>query len=159
MRLTPGLVLDTPAGALTVTSVALSAAARSATRGIDRVHPPVRITARHDSVHIHRAGEPTVAFGGLPARILSELVAFAGPTAWDVVAGEIWRDCRDPDQRHTLRRKWDVNLSRLRSKLRGARLRPDLVRSDGSGNVELVLYPGDHVLDHTDFAETSVPGS
>jgi hypothetical protein len=130
----------------TAVSVALSSAAGAETGMVDGVQAPLRLVAHFDTVHIQRAGEPTVALGGLPARILSELVTFGGPTAWTTVAGEIWRDV---DDRHQLRHKWDVSLSRLRSKLRHARIRPDLVRADGSGNFELLLHPGDSVEDRT----------
>jgi hypothetical protein len=46
-----------------------------------------------------------------------------------------------------LRRRWDVHLGRLRAKLREARIREDLVRPDGRGNLELVLAPRDVVED------------
>ena len=129
-----------------VVGVALATAAGAATRMADGVHAHLRVVAQFDTVHLHRAGEPTAVLKGLPARIVSELVAFGGPTSWETVAGEIWRDL---DDRHALRRKWDVNLSRLRAKLREARVRPDLVRADGSGHFELVLNPGDTVEDRT----------
>jgi hypothetical protein len=61
-----------------------------------------------------------------------------------VVAAEIWPDETD---RNALRRKWDVNLARLRAHLREQRIRPDLVRADGSGNFELFLYPDDQIED------------
>jgi len=130
----------------TTEAVALATASGSATRARDGVQAPMRIVAQFDTVHIHRAGEPTIALGGIPARIISELVAFGGPTNWQTVAGEVWRDISD---RHQLRRKWDVNLSRLRSKLKAARVRTDLVRADGSGHFELLLHPGDQVVDRT----------
>lgn len=145
----PGDTLDVEGRPFTAVAVDLSAALRSATRQVDRVGVPLRVVAQHDSVHLFRAGEPTVALGGLPGRILSELVAFGGPTSWEVVAGEIWRDLAQEEDRHALRRKWDVNLSRLRGKLKAARVRADLIRSDRRGKVELVLYPGDQVDDRT----------
>ena len=48
-----------------------------------------------------------------------------------------------------LRARFDVNLSRLRRKLRAARIRTDLVNLDGAGVVELLLYPHDRVEDRT----------
>jgi hypothetical protein len=142
----PGDAFEAAGLRWSIRGLSLSAASPDATRARGGVHAPIRIVASYDTVHIHRAGEPTVALGGLPARILSELVAFDGPAPWAVVAGEIWRDLGD---RHQLRRKWDVSLARLRAKLRGARLRDDLVCSDGKGNFELLLHPGDRVEDRT----------
>jgi len=145
-RLEAGATFTAGGHTWSVEAVALSAAGNSATRAKDGIQSPLRIVANFDSVHIHRTAEPTVALGGIPARIVSELVAFGGPTSWDVIAGEIWRDLSD---RHQLRRKWDVNLSRLRSKLRKARVRTDLIRADGTGKFELLLHPGDRVEDRT----------
>lgn len=48
-----------------------------------------------------------------------------------------------------LRKKWDVSLARLRARLKEARIRPDLLRSAGTGQLELVLRPEDHVEDRT----------
>ncbi len=111
-----------------------------------RVHPPLRIVAHYDTAHIHREGVEPVLLSGNGARILGELVALDGPAPWEVVAGQIWRD--EPAV-HRLRRRWDVNLGRLRAKLEQHGVRPDLVRSDGTGNVEFVLLPGDVVEDKT----------
>ena len=81
----------------------------------------------------------------MSARIISELVAFDGPVAWEVLAREIW-DNEDED-RTSLRRKLDVNLARLRRKLRDRRIRPDLVRAAGTGHFELLLHERDVVED------------
>lgn len=48
-----------------------------------------------------------------------------------------------------LRRRFDASLSRLRQKLREARLRADLIRADGAGNFELNLLPADVIQDET----------
>lgn len=148
-HLEPGVAIAVGALTVNVHAVALSSAARSATRGLETVHPPLRVVARYDSVHLFRPGEPTLVIGGLPARIMSELVAFDGPTNWAVVAGEVWPTERRAADARPLRRRWDVTMSRLRAKLRQARVRADLIRSDGSGNVELLLHPGDSVEDRT----------
>ena len=148
-RLQAGQLLQVGELQVQVQAVELAKAARSATRAAESVQAPLRVVARFDSVHLFRPGEPTLAIGGLPARILSELVAFAGPTNWAVVAGEVWRSRPEANQPQLLRRRWDVTMSRLRAKLRQARIRPDLIRSDGSGNVELLLHPGDSVEDRT----------
>jgi hypothetical protein len=107
---------------------------------------PLRIVAAYDSVHLHREGWPVLSLGGLSARLLSELVALGGPASWEVVASELWRGESD---RLVLRRRWDVGLTRLRRRLEAGRVRPDLVRADGSGQVELVVYPEDVVEDRT----------
>lgn len=92
-----------------------------------------------DTVRIVAEGSPPVVVGGLPGRVLAELVALAGPVAWSVVAGEVWNDT-DPAR---LRRRWDVTLGRLRERLRALGLRDDLVHTDGAGHVELLLRAGD----------------
>ena len=89
-------------------------------------------------------GWPVVTFGGMAARLLTELVAFDGPVTWEVLARELWPD--EPD-RHALRRRLDVTVARLRARLRDERVRSDLLRADGSGCFQLVLYEGDSVED------------
>ncbi len=127
-------------------SMPLESAGQSPTFVGSGVYRPLRIEARFDTVHVHRPGEEVLTLSGLSARILSELVAFDGPVHWEVLAGELWKT----DSGSTLRRgKWDTNLARLRRKLREARVRPDLVRSDRHGHLELVLYEGDRVEDRT----------
>ena len=126
--------------------VALEAAAQSPTRAGSGVYQPLRIEARFDTAHIHRAGEPVLTLSGISARIMSELVAFDGPVSWEVLAGEVWKGELGET---SLRGKWDTNLARLRRKLRAARVRPNLVRSDRLGHLELVLCEGDVVEDRT----------
>jgi hypothetical protein len=82
----------------------------------------------------------------MQARIVSELVALGGPAHWTVLAGLLWP--RDPEP-ETTRSRFDVAISRLRRKLRDARVRTDLVHTDGAGQVELLLYPHDVVQDRT----------
>lgn len=110
------------------------------------LHGPIRLEARFETVHLHRDGHPTATLNGIGARIVSELVSFGGPVAWEVVAGEIWRD---ETERESLRRRWDVSLARLRRRLKALRLRADLIHPDGKGHVELLLQPGDTVDDRT----------
>ncbi|MBX7196290.1 MAG: hypothetical protein K1X94_29830 [Sandaracinaceae bacterium] len=108
---------------------------------------PMRIVAWYDGVEIHRQGRPVVTLGGVGARIVSELVAVGGPAEWSVVAREVWKgDALDPDE---LRHRWDVSLARLRTRLREAGIRADLLRSDGSGYVQIVPTPEDVVEDKT----------
>ena len=105
---------------------------------------PLRMIARHVTVHVHREGQPVCVLGGVPGRIMSELIVMGVPVNWEVIAGQIWPD---EVERGVLRRRWDVHLGRLRGKLREAQIREDLVRPDGKGNLELVLSPLDIVED------------
>ena len=76
--------------------------------------------------------------------MISELVTVGGPIGWQALASELWPEEDEPS---ILRSRLDVTLSRLRRKLREARLRPDLVGTDGVGKVELLLHPNDTVED------------
>lgn len=116
------------------------------TRQTGGVDPPVQVTVAFDTAQVQRGNDPPILLAGQPARVLSELVALGGPASWDVVARELWPDEADD---HLLRKKWDVVLGRLRARLREGRVRADLVRAAGTGQVELVLRPGDTVVDRT----------
>jgi hypothetical protein len=105
---------------------------------------PLRIVARYETVHIHRRDRPTVVLDGVQARLLSELVAFAVPVPWRALADELWPGV---DDALLLRKRLDGALARLRVRLGEAGLRPDLVRSNGQGQFELLLEPGDAVED------------
>ncbi len=111
------------------------------------VSAPLRLVARYHSVHIFRLDEPVVTLTGISARLVSELVACGVPVAWETVAAEIWGV--DASAAQGLRQKWDVAVTRLRAKLRAARIRTNLVQADGSGNFELVLESADEVVDET----------
>ena len=125
--------------------VQLDQAGQASTRVEDGLDAPLRLVIWFDTTHIHRAGGPPVAITGHGARVLSELVAFAAPTPWDLVAGELWPG---EDDREALRRRWDVCLVRLRARLRAGGVRPDLIRTNG-GQVELHLRDGDEVEDRS----------
>lgn len=125
---------------LEAVEVALGEGGSAATTG---VLEPLTLVARTTTVHIQRARKPPVTLDGLPAQLLSELALMGAPTPWTVVAAQLWGR-RDPG-RH--RMSWDRALRRLRTTLREAGLRDDLVRADGRGNVEVFLYPGDRVVD------------
>jgi len=104
------------------------------------------IVARYTSVHL-QCGDRTSVLTGRPANLVSELVGFAGkPVAWEVVSRQLWGTHVD---RELLRDNFDSTRSRLRRQLRDLGVREDLVLLDGSGNVELVLYPGDRLVDET----------
>lgn len=125
-------------------TVGIDGAGQAPTQLEGSVHPRLRIVARFDTVHIHIDGKPVVALDGIAARIISELVAVGGPASWEVIAGQIWKGDEDRTQ---LRRRWDINLARLRRKLRESRVRADLIRAGGTGQVELLLGDGDVVED------------
>ncbi len=126
-------------------AIPLSGAGHSATRRPDP-SAALHIVAHYDSVHIHRGGHVVLHFGGILARLVSELVAVRGPVAWRVLAAELWPN---EDDAAVVRGRLDVNLTRLRRKLRSAGLRADLVRTDGAGQVELVPGPLDTLEDRT----------
>ena len=145
-ELEPGSSVEVGEPTFRCVSIALEQAAQSPTHIGSGVYRPLRIEARFDTAHIHRPGEPVLTLSGISARILSELVAFDGPVSWQVLAGEVWTGELGET---SLRGKWDTNLARLRRKLRAARVRPNLVRSDRLGHLELVLHEGDVVEDRT----------
>jgi hypothetical protein len=104
---------------------------------------PVRIVASYDTAQIHQGGVVCM-LAGVPARLLSELVAFKGPAAWEVLAQEIWGAAAERD---ALRTRFDMALSRLRKRFRDSGVRGDLVVMSGTGQIELVLRDGDVVED------------
>lgn len=77
-------------------------------------------------------------FAGVHARVLrARRPRRARPL--ELVA-EVWTD----DDAFVLRKRWDVNLGRLRGRLREGGVRTDLVRAAGTGQVELVLRRDEH---------------
>ena len=125
--------------------VPVSSANATATERAADTAAPIRLVAYYDSVQIYRRNQKVHTLGGTGARILSELVTCGGPTHWEVLAREVWPDEADP---LTLRHRWDVAIGRLRARLRTAGVR-DLLRSDGTGQLALELYPGDALEDKT----------
>jgi hypothetical protein len=144
--LEPGAHFEVAGHVLRVVSVPLEHASLAATRAVGGVATPLRLAANFDTAHIHREGVAPLVLSGVHARIVSELVALGGPAPWKVVAELLWPGEDDVD---LLRSRFDVALSRLRRRLREARIRTDLVHSNGTGHVELLLYPEDHVDDRT----------
>lgn len=127
-------------------TASLERAVQSPTRAAGGHSQPLRVIARFDTVHIQRGAELLLVLDGLAARLVSELVTAQVPIDWDTLAGGLWRDSSD---RNVLRRRWDVLLARLRRKLRTAGVPTDLVRASGNGLVELLLRPGDALVDET----------
>jgi hypothetical protein len=144
--LVAGDTFDIGATTFRAVSVAVGDAGHSTTRAIGGIDHPITLVARYDSVHILRDGEPPLVLGRHAARILSELATIRVPVPWETLAREIWDDEADAG---ALRRRFDASLSRLRQKLRDARLRADLIRADGAGNFELNLLPADVIQDET----------
>ncbi|MCB9698823.1 MAG: helix-turn-helix domain-containing protein [Alphaproteobacteria bacterium] len=124
----------------------LRAAGHSPTRAGEGIQAPLVVVASYDTAHVLRQGVPVVSLSGVQARLISELAAVRGPIAWTALAAELWSDDGDA---HLLRARLDTAISRLRRKLREGRVRTDLVRTDGAGQVELLLYPHDAVEDRT----------
>ena len=127
-------------------TTSLEGAVQSPTRAAGGHSQPLRVIARFDTVHIHRGAELQLVLDGLAARLVSELVTAQVPIDWDTLAAGLWRDS---DDRNVLRRRWDVLLARLRRKLRSSGVPTDLVRASGNGLVELLLRPGDALVDET----------
>lgn len=127
-------------------AVPLNSAAATPTVVEGSIKAPLTIVARFQTTHILRASSEVLVLDGAMGRVVSELVALNGPTSWEVVAREVW-GAEPPET--LLRGRWDATLSRLRARLRSAGVRPDLVRSDRQGHVELVLGPLDKAIDET----------
>lgn len=144
--LPPGEVAELGEVALNVTLVSLDGNGEVTSYDPKGLEAPLRLVARYDTFHIHRGRGAPLALDGIIARILSELAIAAVPVGWHLIAESLWPGEQD---RIILRRNWDAALARLRKKLKQARLRLDLVRSDRSGNFELFLQKGDRVEDRT----------
>lgn len=110
----------------------------------DRGHLDVslKITARFDTVLIASDVGKSVTLDGIAARMLTELAEIKAPVAWAELARHLWNAPPDAATRH----RWDQLLVRIRGKLREAGIRTDLIRSNRSGLVELVLGPLDKLV-------------
>lgn len=137
----PGEVLTSGGRRFRIVQVDLEAAAQRATVREGELHDPITLTTHFDVVHVARADAPVLVLTGLTARMICELAEVRDPVDWEPLARELWEDL----DRDELRRRWDLTLARMRRKLRTAGFRQDLVRSDGLGKVQLLLYPGDRV--------------
>jgi hypothetical protein len=144
--LEPGWSLVVEGQRFAVVPIALQRAGEDRTRQAGAVQAPLRLELHWDSAHIHRSGQPTTTLNGHAARLLTELAQARTGLPWADLAAGLWPDGGD---RHQLRRRFDVLLSRLRGRLRDAGVRTDLVRSDGGGNFSLVLRPEDTVDDRS----------
>ncbi|HNH46842.1 MAG TPA: hypothetical protein PKY30_07380, partial [Myxococcota bacterium] len=113
---------------------------RQTVGGLEGLH----IVSRYTNVQIMRGRQRPVSLDGIPARILAELGSIQGPVPWEDIAEGIWKKESD---RIALRRKWDRGVRRLRLELKEAGIRGDLIRADGKGGFELLLYLGDRFED------------
>jgi hypothetical protein len=130
---------------LVVVELELQASGANITAANPSTDDPLVLIIRYDTAHLWRGGEK-IAIDGIPARILSELGSMGVPVEWRTLSGLLWPDESDA---RALRQRLDAALARLRKRLRDARIRPDLVRTDRAGNVELFLGPHDRVEDAT----------
>jgi len=144
--LVPGEALAVGGAPLTVVARPSRLAGTNATSQAAEDAARLTLIARYETAHLHDDQGRSLRLPGIAARIVSELVQYNAPAPWEMVARTIWPDGRD---RHALRQVWDRQLVLLRRRLRGAGLRPDVVRPDGCGNIELYLLPGDRVVDET----------
>lgn len=142
----PGSSIAVADRVIAVVEATTNAAGGVPTVAQGRIELPLLIVARFDSVQICQGGEERLVLSGLAARLVSELVVMGGPVPWEVLAQELWTAT---PERHRLRHSLDQLLYRVRAKLEGAQLRTSLVQSLGSGHLELVLNPGDQVIDET----------
>jgi len=142
---TPGVAFEVAGATFTLTETPIDRLFCDTTQVHSTIdQESLGLVASYDSVEVRRVDRPVEYINGIGGRLMTELIAFGGPVAWNVLAGELWRDAPDVD---TLRHRWDVTLGRLRKRLRELGLRRELIRTDGNGQVWLVLHPGDTVVD------------
>lgn len=142
----PNVPLTVEGRTLTGSLTSLEVSDQHTTRATGKLHTPLSIVTHYDTVHLHRRGQPTLTLSGNAAKLISELIEVGAPVDWSSVAQSIWRQPVEP---YLLRQRWDRSLAKLRAKLRAANVRLDLLRSDGTGNIELVLQPSDTVSDQS----------
>lgn len=146
VEVVPGKTFEVEGRRYVVVTLEGAHTAATPTRADGAVDAPLRVVCRYDTVHIIRAERPVVVLTGLLARMLSEIATVGRPVGWQGLAESLWPEV---DERNQLRRRWDVQLARLRARLRAAGVRGELVSPDGKGNFELVLGAEDVVVDET----------
>lgn len=104
----------------------------------------LKLVCRTTTVHVHRRSRESLTVDARAGQLLSELALMRVPAAWGTLAEVLWPNEADPGK---LRRNFDGVLARLRARLREGGVRDDLVRTDGRGNIEVFLHPGDEVVD------------
>jgi hypothetical protein len=93
-----------------------------------------------DAVRV-RAGADTVEIGGVQGRILGRLLRYPAGVAWRDVAADLWADDGSPAA--ALRNRLDVNLVKIRERLRRAGISDVRLTMDGAGLLRLELPPDD----------------
>jgi hypothetical protein len=107
----------------------------------------LRIISLFDTVQLWREGEEAPCLlKGQQARLFSELLSVGGPLRWEALARQLWPSDTELEP---LRHRLDVTLARLRQRLVASGIRRDLVTSHRSGQLEVLLYPGDQVDDRS----------
>ena len=132
-------------GDRTISVVLVATHGLSAAPTVGRIEP-LNLVVRFTTVHIHRPRREPALIDGLPGRLLSELALSSSPVPWEPLARGIWTDA---PSRQKLRKRWDRVRQRLTAQLRDNGIRDDLVRTDNSGNFEVLLLPGDRVTDES----------
>ena len=121
------------------------------TRQTDR--PILHLDVTRHCVKIQMSSSPNASMvTGVPGKLLASLAQYQYPQPWEVIADQVWPD--DLCSPHSLRRRFDVGLLRLREKLQQLDLPGDLLQMDGSGLISLALEDDDTV---TLSAEMSAP--
>ena len=132
-------------GSTTIEAVAVPLEGGPETEAGTGFTTPLTIELYFDTVHLKRRGRDVVVITRASARILTEIALSAVPLSWSDLARQVWSDADEP----TLRARWDTQIYRLRRRLRRHGIDPGLVRSDGTGLVELVLRLDDVIVDRT----------
>lgn len=112
---------------------------QTADRGVFEMALELRLY--FDTVHVVADTGQVAVLDGAAARVVSELAEIGAPIAWQELAAVVWDKPVDGGARH----RWDQLMVRLRTKLRQAGIRTDLVRATHGGLVELLLGPRDRI--------------
>lgn len=162
-RIVPGGTWQVGAARLRARLVDVETLASPHTRRDDEVEA-FDVVGRTETAIIRRARHDPIHLVGLPARLVTELGLFSQPTAWVLIAGELWPEIAEsrrqsesgvrpqrpgtaPAAQPLLRSRFDRVLQRLRLTLREHGARDDLVRSFARGSIELHLGPGGRFID------------
>ncbi|MEQ1564360.1 MAG: FHA domain-containing protein [Myxococcota bacterium] len=140
----PGATLPVGGVVLRVVELEVGADAALATAARGRLNEPLEVEGFFDAVRLRRRGGPWVVLNGAAGRLVYELGVIGQPVHWADPARVLWPGEDDLD---LVRKRWDVMLIRLRRRLARASIRSDLVSSDGSGKVWLLLERQDRFVD------------
>lgn len=141
--LEPGDTIEVQDTSVRCVCISLDHAGTPKTRQSQR--PPLRLEVTSKSVKIQSDVHGSAAvISGIPGQILANISYYKHPVGWQTIARKVWHD--DLSSENSLRRRFDVGLSRLRDKLQQLELLHDFVRMDGSGLVSLELEPEDTII-------------